>query len=328
MKLAEARARAALDQAGLDARVDLTPASSVTNEVWLTPDHVVRVNRRPNQRLRREAALVPHLPTIVGYPRIIGYGGPVGADWLIVERVPGTVLSRCWPTMTDETRRSAIAQLVDRLRAVHATPAPPGLAEIDCPQLVSARHVHPAELLLATLDQVTRLPGIDRGLMSGVADQVQSLLPSLEPFPGTRLIHGDLTFENVLWDGERISAVLDFEWARGAPADVDLDVLLRFCAYPFLHVAADYEDQTRAEDYAPIAGWLAELYPEIFDHPRGLDRLVLYSIAYDLREILAFPPQAPARELSPYHPLSRLRRTSVGAGHVEELSRAVARSCG
>ena len=327
MNMAEARARRALAQAGLDAGVELTPASSVTNEVWLTPDHVVRVNRRQNQRLRREAALAPTLPDIVGYPAIVGYGGQVGADWLIVERVPGTVLSRCWPTMSEETRRFAIGQLVERLRAIHATPAPPGLAEIESPQLVSARHTDQADALVATIDRVRALPGIDRGLIASVAAQVEDLVPSLEPFGGTRLIHGDLTFENILWDRDHISAVLDFEWARGAPADLDLDVLLRFCAFPFLHVAADYEDLTRAEDYAPIAGWIAELYPEVFDHPRGLDRLILYSIAYDLRELLAFPPKDPAHQLSPFHPLSRLRRTTLGTGHVEELSRAVARSC-
>jgi hypothetical protein len=142
------------------------------------------------------------------------------------------------------------------------------------------------------------------------------------PFDDRTLVHGDLTFENVLWNGTEITAVLDFEWSRGAPPDVDLDVLLRMCAYPFLHVAADYEDQTRAADYVDVPRWLAEAEPSLFSAPRQLDRLVLYSIAYDMRELLAFPPPVAPRGLSPYHPLNRLQNTVRGASHLSWLDRA------
>ena len=84
--MAMARARHALLQAGLDSTVPLEPASSVTNEVWLTPTHVVRVNRRPNQRLRREAILGPSLPSEIGYPMVVAYGGRMGADYLVIGR--------------------------------------------------------------------------------------------------------------------------------------------------------------------------------------------------------------------------------------------------
>ena len=107
-------------------------------------------------------------------------------------------------------------------------------------------------------------------------------------------MHGDLTFENVLWDGHVVTALLDFEWSRQAPADVDLDVFLRFACFPYLHVAEDYEAETRAIDYAEVPFWLAEDYPELFGFPHEFDRLRLYSIAYDVRELLAFPPE-PAR---------------------------------
>ncbi|MEM9927434.1 MAG: hypothetical protein AAF915_27470, partial [Cyanobacteria bacterium P01_D01_bin.50] len=64
--MAMARARHALLHAGLDSTVPLEPASSVTNEVWMSESHVIRVNRRPNQRLRREAVLGPSLPAEIG----------------------------------------------------------------------------------------------------------------------------------------------------------------------------------------------------------------------------------------------------------------------
>ena len=39
-------------------------------------------------------------------------------------------------------------------------------------------------------------------------------------------------FENVLYHDGRIQAILDFEWARRGPRDIDLDVLLRFVFFP------------------------------------------------------------------------------------------------
>ncbi len=72
--------------------------------------------------------------------------------------------------------------------------------------------------------------------MDDVERLVYDLTPAIEPFGSDHLTHGDLTFENMLWDGSDLRAILDFEWSRTAPANVDLDVLLRMCCYPFLHV--------------------------------------------------------------------------------------------
>ena len=87
--LAELRARTALRGAGLDPSVPIERVSSVTNEVWLTPEHAVRVNRRPSNRLYREALVAGALPAEVGYPRVVAHGGGKGEDWLVTERVPG-----------------------------------------------------------------------------------------------------------------------------------------------------------------------------------------------------------------------------------------------
>jgi hypothetical protein len=142
----------------------------------------------------------------------------------------------------------------------------------------------------------------------------------LEPFDTSHMVHGDLHFENVLWDGRAITALVDFEWARGGPADLDLDVLLRFCAFPYLHVAEDYEAITLSKDYAPVPYWLAEDYPELFDHPNLLERMRLYCIAYDVRELLTFPPPQDGFHLSPHHPVNRLERTAKGISHLDRLA--------
>ncbi|HEV8295674.1 MAG TPA: phosphotransferase [Acidimicrobiales bacterium] len=320
--LAQLRAMQALDAAGLPRPARLEPASSVTNEVWLAGDVVVRINRGADGRLRREAALAKYLPPDLGYPGVVAYGGRQGSDWLIVRRVPGTVLSRHWPSMPAADRRAAICQLARKLRALHATRTPRGLPPIDSPQLLEPGALAPAQPLFGALERATRVPNVDRSLVHALTGLVYEYAPALLPFSDSTLVHGDLTFENVLWDGRSITAVLDFEWSRGAPRDVDLDVFLRMCAFPFLHVAADYEHVTRPGDYVDVPRWLAEEYPDLFTAPRLFERLVVYSIAYDVRELLAHPPRDTARNLSPYHPLNRLLNAARGSSHLRWLEHA------
>jgi hygromycin-B 7''-O-kinase len=128
----------------------------------------------------------------------------------------------------------------------------------------------------------------------------------------------------VLWDGEQVTALLDFEWARPAPADLELDVFLRFCAYPFLHVAADYEHLVKATDYADVPWWLAEEYPELFGHAHQFDRVRAYSIAFDVRDLLLHPPDRPVKELSQFHPYNRLAELVDGTSHLDRFAAAAA----
>lgn len=316
---AEARARRALEGAGLDITMRLERASSVTNEVWIADDYVIRVNRHPNQRLRREAALAPHLPAELGYPSIVAYGGEMGADYLIAERVPGLVLARCWPSMSTEDRRRATRDLARMLRTVHQAPVPGDLPAIDAPQLLGSHGAHPVDRLLDELDRFRGNPYIDEEVVDEAAAIVRQTAHVLGDFESEHLVHGDLTFENVLWDGERITAVLDFEWARGAPCDVDLDVFLRFCAFPDLHVADDYRDLTRAEDYAEVPWWVAEDYPELFEFDHQFERVRLYAIAFEVRELLMYPPTEQAPVLDERHAVYRLQKVVDGTSYLDQL---------
>jgi aminoglycoside phosphotransferase len=281
---------------------------------------VVRVNRSPNQRLHREAALGPFLPSEVGYPEIVAYGGQLGADWLVVRRIAGNVLSRCWPTMSVDERRSAVSQLATILKALHRFVPPNDLPEIDTPQLLGGHGFRAVDPLLEAIEKARGMPYVDGMLIEDVRQLVLDTCAAIEPFDVPTLVHGDLHFENVLWDGTKVTALLDFEWCRAGPPDLDLDVFLRFCAYPYLHVAEDYEHLTRAEDYADVPSWMAEDYPELFDFPLEFERTCIYSIAYDVRELLLFPPPRPPRELSKHHPYNRLERTIRGRSHLHRLA--------
>jgi len=319
------RARRALASAGLRPDVALEPIESVNNEVWMTSDLVVRVSCRPEQRLQREAVLAQALPNAVGYPPILGFGAEMGSEWLVLGRLPGVPLSRCWPTMSQAERRHAISELAQRLKLIHGTPAPalPPLRNVPQPIDPAPSGTMAVARLLVAIDRAGRLQHVDRHLFDDVADLVRSLAWTLEPFTSRTLIHGDLSFENLLWDpgAGRLLAILDFEWARAAPPDLDLDVLLRYCAFPDLHVPAGHVDRTHAHDYVEVPFWLAEDYPELFSAPDQLDRCRLFAVAWDVQELLAFPPQVSLGQLDGRHPYRRLLAMLNGDSHLDRMDR-------
>ena len=188
------------------------------------------------------------------------------------------------------------------------------------PQLLDfAQNRDPVAPLLDALARAAKLPNVDPDVMSRPAAIVECRVERRSSRSTSRtLIHGDLTFENVLWDGDEVTALIDFEWARPAPRDLELDVLLRFCAYPFLHVADDYEAQTRRRPTKKCRrGWRRTIRS---CSPRRTtrDRLRLYAIAFEVRQLLLLPPSAPAHvSCRPRDPLPRLVRLLTNRSYLD-----------
>ncbi len=76
-----------------------------------------------------------------------------------------------------------------------------------------------------------------------------------------------------------------------------------------------------AADYIEVPGSLAKAHPALFEHPRQIDRLRVYSIAYDVADLLAAPPSGPLRHLPELHAYRRLERVVEGKSYLDVLGR-------
>ena len=320
-RLSELRARRAMAGARVDPELTLVPVESVTNEVWSAGDVIIRVNRRIHSRLRREAELAPVLPPEVRYPKLLAAGEGSGADWVVLAKVPGTPLVRCWPGLTTDERHRAIDELASAVRALHDVKAPVDQALADDPPQLLQPGALATEPLLAGLERARHLPYVDRGLIAEAEGFVRALRWVLDPFEASTLIHGDLHFQNVLWDGEHVSALLDLEFARPAPPDLDLDVFLRFCCYPFLFVPESREAEAVASAYEDVPFWFRDAYPSLFANERLFDRLRLYALAFDVKDLLSYPPRKPLGQLSAHHPYRRMAEVLRGESHLDRLAK-------
>jgi hygromycin-B 7''-O-kinase len=265
------------------------------------------------------------LPPALNYPEAVAYGGEPGGDWLVLRRPRGRVLSQAWPHLAASQRNLAVQHIAYLLQTVHSLPAPTELPEIDDPPLlVSVDLESPTARLVEAISRLAPLPNIDHGLMDETLALVRDLTLSLEPFRAATMVHGDVHFENLMWDGNRVHALLDWKWARPAPADVDLDVLLRYCAHPYAFVADAHRHHATADQYSEVPWQFAEAYPALFAHPRQFDRMRVYSIAYDIRELLLYPPPVSADRLPDHHAYHRLEAVLAGRSYLDELAGAPA----
>jgi hygromycin-B 7''-O-kinase len=325
MSTALIRAYRVLHDVGLTGQAPERVPGARNNEVWFAGSHVLRISTlRGTERLAWEAKVTAGLPPAVPHAPVVRRGITEFGEWVVSGRMPGRPLGRCWPDMGQVERRVAVHQLAGALEALHSCPGPldddgvpvvpPFLRD---PDSLECPHQLPASRLLVLLERCRRLPGVDGGLIDATAEVVRGCAEAFEGEAPRTLVHGDLHLDNVLWDSQHITAVLDFEWARLSPPDLDLDVLLRFCADPALHIPAGAAPGRHLNhEFLSVPAWLAERYPALFSHPRLRERLRLYALAYDIPHLLTDPPRYGASVLPDTHAYHRIRRVVEGHDHL------------
>lgn len=313
MSDADTRLAVVATAAGVTLSGDVKAIPSDSNDAWAVGDTILRVCWRGDPgRLLREAAVVAALPDSVPHAEVLDAGEVDSLTWMRTRRLRGDALSTRWPSLDPSSQRDAIGQVARALRALHAWTPPEGVEEIirrrpATPDLDSVIGVDlnplPVDRALRLVPAARALAGVDPGLIDEVADRLAELR-HLDPFThggDTTVVHGDAHLANVLWHEGRIVALIDFEWARFGPPDLELQA---FC---------------RLEGDAPLAlAWLIDAYPGLTAHPRWLERLWLYDLAERLRHLVIWP-LPPGGPPPPQHPVTRLAEMVGGPDYLRAL---------
>ncbi|MFC0541058.1 phosphotransferase family protein [Kutzneria chonburiensis] len=195
----------------------LTKAASRSNQVYLGTDIVVKLNDR-HTRLSREIALTPYLPAGITAP-LLASGQQDGVNYACYTRLPGSP-----PRMDDidaKTARTLAVQAIDTLERLHdwtppAEALPTLRADFDHGGFTSKD---------ALQLEIDRLKDVPQHLVDGLK-AIAGNAP--ERAKTTVPVHADCFWDNWLSNGETVTALLDFEWARfGEPMD-DWFFLIRF----------------------------------------------------------------------------------------------------
>jgi len=185
-------------------------------------------------RFRSDAAVSGLSLPGVAVPEVLDSGQIEGRAWIETSRLSGRPAYEIWLDLDSASRRRFLDRLVDALRVFHEHRPDPALL----PQLHASWRAH--------VESPARdaLRAAERSLPASYAERAgrafDTWLPMLAQRPRV-LTHGDLWLGNLLADERgRLCGLLDFDRMALAPADYELDMLVRFWHYPWNFVPADW----------------------------------------------------------------------------------------
>ena len=267
-----------------------------SNATWIAGGMVLRLATQPgNENLAREGKIAALLPPEAGYPRIIETGVTQGHAWMLVEELPGQCLGAAWGGLDWDARVEAIRGLWEKAKAVHTV-------SVESVQGIARTRAWFNSCDPAEADESLRsLVGQGHFTYHQGAVLRRYLADFWRALPGAKhvLVHGDLTFDNAMWHTGRVSALLDFEFALTAPAELDLNTLLCQALTP--------------DNKLPPA--VVEMARNAINHPGGKELLLGYAVLLDLWRFqlwLAHPEgEGPVETWDNYR---RLRSLASGGG--------------
>jgi aminoglycoside phosphotransferase (APT) family kinase protein len=241
----------------------------------------------------------------VPYPEVLDTGSDGDLAWQVTRVVEGVPLATLWRGLSRTERRDAVREIGQALAALHAhrfpadvvaaLAAPRPVGDTSTSALVGADitllPLWRAESLLAAARREGRA---DRALIDDVAARFReladvdplgdaALAEAGPPVGAVKCVHGDAHLGNALWKDGRLTSLLDFEWVRLGPPDLEIEPYLR-------GDATGLTDIERRE----VLGWLAESYPAMFAVPDLVRRLWLYQLSTGVRELFLDQPGQPS----------------------------------
>jgi len=239
----------------------LEAAKSLSHKVYVGADVVVKIiHADRHSRLNREIALAPMLPEGITAP-LLASGRHEDLRYAVYARVPGTAPGLHLPDTDANTARKLAEQAVERLELLHTWR--PESTETLTEELdhggFTGREAFRQEIeRLEKADQDGVVPArVIKGLKE-IADRAPEQAKATVP------VHADCHWANWLANGDTVTALLDFEWARLAEPAEDWFFLIRFSGphmATVLDVVASHtaipEDELRAACEVRDANYVA-----------------------------------------------------------------------
>jgi aminoglycoside phosphotransferase (APT) family kinase protein len=257
-----------------------------TNATWLGGGLVLRIaTEAGSQNLLREAALAGWLPAQVGYPALVERGAFEEHAYTLAKEVPGTCLGVAWPRLGWAERVTALRGLWQCVEGVHT------LGEAQVGAIARRRawfNSGDAAEARASLEQVVAQQVLAPRQAAALGQLLERFFQAL-PAAQVVLNHGDMTLDNAMWQAGGVVALLDFEYAVLAPAQLDLNHLVKLAFGPQDEQSAPGTDAPGTGDPSPggqgrerLQVAVTGLARPLLAQPGGRDLLAGYAVLLEL----------------------------------------------
>ena len=251
-------------------------------------NNVFQIGENYILKIQKELGVLLHQPFIVQLgldrgakvPRTIDYGEIDSRQYLLTEKMPGKKLSCDWLFFSEIQKENFIIQIVEQLKILHSIRfdkySPQRPHEFD--------NFKDAIAFITT--SINGFDSVDTKKLDKqtgenfkfIKQYYQNNLDILDEVETAVFVHNDLHFENILYQGDEITALIDFDFARQAPKDYELWHLVDFFREPVYYVAKELEPMWRRYNIGNEIRYFKKHYPELFAYKDLLSRLRLYMV--------------------------------------------------
>jgi aminoglycoside phosphotransferase len=203
----------------------------IGNETVIKIDPEIGRSERFSHELAVSQMEIPNVAT----PRVLETGALEGRAWVILTRLEGSIGYNVWPGLDLDGRKKLTGELATALGHLQQFDVDESMLHAETKDW--AQHIRQSfNRALRAVDAI--VPGRVLTQSQGAFAQWAE---ALEDRPRV-LCHGDLWFGNILVDHQgSLSGILDFDRMALAPADYELDMMLRFWRYPWNFVPEQLE---------------------------------------------------------------------------------------
>jgi hygromycin-B 7''-O-kinase len=189
---------------------ELAPLDKGTHLVWATPRSVIKLFAPlwPEDARQETALLEMVTGTALPAPQLEAQGEVDGWPYVVMSRVHGEHIGDAWRTLDDGGRSRLAAHLGEAMAALASLP----------PQPLRARAISQDALIAERMERIFT-DQRDRGGDDALEEELRTFLAELPPLmPSAAVVlHADLTNDNVLVVGDRVTGIIDFADAFVGP---------------------------------------------------------------------------------------------------------------
>lgn len=234
-----------------------------TNTIYLVGEYIIRICTNVNNEIRFRAEIDFYNKNQVNDKIPNLYVGDITKSLVpyyyeIMEKVNGQTLYEIWYKLTEDERKEMILNIIDILKTFHS---------------IQTDGYDFKDFIKSKIIDLLNVCNISNPLFDDLLVMCDTYFRDNK----FGLIHGDLHFDNFIYDNEKLS-LLDFERYMTAPIDYDFRIFNRYSKTPWLWASIKTDMLTVESDYQDFMTILIDNYNELSSIPYLNQRLEVYYI--------------------------------------------------
>lgn len=209
-------------------------------------------------------------------PRVINSGRVEGKYYLLMEKLRGTNIVYSWRSFSMGQKEGFMAQLAEELKKYHSLKS----SQYSLP--VCSNTTFPN-----FKDAFCRAMSFDNVKIDNFSAEHKRDIEFLKKFYENNievldekntavLVHNDIHLENIFYENEEITGIIDFDWASYTPKDYELRHIVQTFRYPLYTVEERLEPLYENYQMIKEFGFLKKYYPDLFKQKNLATRIRLY----------------------------------------------------